>query len=58
MGGEIFRLNRKTASQTIWLETGRGEWNCRCKGEICGYRQERLWGSRLSGPELTLRDES
>ncbi len=56
--GEILELNSRTAFDTGDLESGRGEWNCECRGEIRRYSQEHQWRRRLTGPVLTLRCES
>ena len=56
--GKIFRLNRETAPETIWLEGKRGEWNSWWSGEMRRYHEERRWRKRLSGLSLTLRHES
>ncbi len=56
--GEIPRLNLGTAFDTGDLESGRGEWNSECRGEICRYSEEHQWRRRLTGPVLALRCES
>src|SRR6516164_6681157 len=55
---ENSRLNLETSVETVWLESGRGEWNSRCSGEMRRYREEHLWRRQLSGTVLTLRRES
>jgi hypothetical protein len=55
---ENSRLNLETSVETVWLESGRGEWNSRCSGEMRRYREEHPWRRRLSGTVLTLRRES
>ena len=44
--------------ETIWLESGRGEWNSWCSGEMRRYQEEHPWLRRLSSTVLTLRRES
>ena len=58
VGCESPGLNLGTASDTLGLETGRGEWNTQCRGEIRRYWVEHRWRKRLTGPVLTLRRES
>ena len=55
---EIPRLNLGTASDTGWLEVGRGMRNSRCSGEMRRYLEEHRWRRRHPGPILTLRSES
>ena len=33
--------------ETAWLESGRGEWNSRCSGEMRRYREEHPWRRQL-----------
>src|SRR5947207_12568223 len=50
---EIPRLNRGTASDTGWLEFGRGMRNSRCSGEMRRYLEEHRW--RRRHPRFVLR---
>ncbi len=43
---------------TDLLEVGRGKRNSQCSGEMRRYCEEHQWRRRLSGPNLTLRNES
>jgi hypothetical protein len=43
---------------TVKLESGRGEWNSRCSGEMRRYLEEHQWRRQLAGTVLTLRRES
>ncbi len=56
--GEIPRLNRGIAFETVGLEWKRGELNSQWSGEMRRYCEERRWRKRLSGFQLTLRCES
>ncbi len=51
-------LNGGSAPGTGGLECGRGDWNSRCNGGMCRYREEHQWRRQVSGPLLTLRSES
>ena len=55
---ENSRLNLETSMETVWLESGRGEWNSWCSGEMRRYQEEHRWRKQLSGTVLTLRRES
>jgi hypothetical protein len=55
---ENSRLNLETPVETAKLESGRGEWNSWCSGEMRRYQEEHPWRKRLSGTVLTLRRES
>jgi len=55
---ENWRLNLQTSMETERLESGRGEWNSWCSGEMRRYQEEHPWRRRLSGTVLTLRRES
>src|SRR6476661_3651313 len=48
----------QSARETTLLESGRGERNSRCSGEMRRYLEEHQWRRRLSGTVLTLRRES
>ncbi len=43
---------------TVKLESGRGEWNSWCSGEMRRYLEEHQWRRQLAGTVLTLRRES
>jgi hypothetical protein len=47
-----------TGYNTGKLESVRGNWNSRCRGEIRRYREERRSRKQVSRTVLTLRDES
>ena len=55
VGSEISGLNPEAAFKTAVLECERGQWNCRCSGEMRRYLQEHPWRRRLAGSQLTLR---
>ncbi len=57
VGSEISGLNPEAASETAVLECERGEWNCRCSGEMRRYLQEHPRRKRLAGSQLTLREK-
>src|ERR1700685_2882697 len=44
--------------ETVELESGRGEWNSWCSGEMRRYQEEHQWRRQLAGTLLTLRRES
>jgi hypothetical protein len=44
--------------ETVELESGRGEWNSWCSGEMRRYQEEHQWRRQLAGTVLTLRRES
>jgi hypothetical protein len=44
--------------ETVGLESGRGEWNSWCSGEMRRYQEEHQWRRQLAGTVLTLRRES
>jgi hypothetical protein len=46
------------AFETVSLEYGRGYGNSRCSGEMRRYLEEHQWRKRVTGPKLTLMDES
>ena len=46
------------ALETGQLECGRGHGNSRCSGEMRRYLEEHQWRKRVTGPQLTLRNES
>ena len=55
---EISEPNSETASDTIWLEDWRGDWNTWCSSEMRRYQVEHQWRRRVPGQFLTLRHES
>ena len=44
--------------ETVELESGRGEWNSWCSGEMRRYQEEHQLRRQLAGTVLTLRRES
>ena len=51
MGVKARGLTPELRSKTGRLESGRGEWNSQCRGEIRRYWEEHQWRRRLSGPD-------
>ena len=56
--GQRMELNSIEAVETEQLECGRGNGNSQCSGEMRRYWEEHRWRKRVTGPKLTLRDES
>ena len=55
---ESVGLNSIQAVETVKLESGRGHGNSQCSGEMRRYWEEHQRRKRVTGPELTLMDES
>ena len=58
VGCENSGLNPEPAFDTGRLEDGRGDWNFWCSGGMRRYQKEHQWRRQVSGPILTLRNES